>query len=161
VGVKIQVNGQRIKIGNGAVLEPKLGSIVEVERWVAEELAQSGVGSMQDDVQLDRISLNRLRWLETSISADSLRPLPPSFYPRARRLIQTARASSPELLNDVDSTLREVLNARVRKLMRLAIAPSLPPDAHASLQPEEKLVYDIIHGCLNSWKEGVLGVGWK
>lgn len=157
--VKILIDDQRIKMGDGTTLEPKLGSLIELERWIAEELAQSGIASLQDDVQLDRVSLNRLRWLETSISADNIRPLPQGFYPRARRLLQIT--SKTELKNEIDSTLREVLNARVRKLLRLAVAPSLPQDANVSLQPEEKLLYELIHRCLNSWKEGVLGARWK
>lgn len=159
--VKILVDNQRIKRGDGTMLEPKLGSSIELERWIAEELAQSGVASLQDDVQIDRVSLNRIRWLETSISAEALRSLPQGFYPRARRILQTAKASNQDRQNEIDSVLREILNTRVRKLLRLAIAPSLPPDAHASMQPEERLLYEMIHGFLSSWKEGVLGAGWK
>jgi hypothetical protein len=158
--VKILVNDQRIRLEDGTNLEPKLGALIELERWIADELVQSGLASPQDDVQLDRVAINRLRWLETSFSADSLRPLPPGFYPRARRLLLQA-ASKAELKNEIDSALKEVLNARIRKLLRFAIAPSLPQDARASLQPEEKLLYELIHGCVNSWKEGVLGAGWK
>jgi len=159
--VKILADDQRIKAGDGTTLEPRLGSSIELERWIAEELARSGVASLQDDVQIDRVSLNRIRWLETSISADALRSLPQGFYPRARRILQAAKASDQDRQNEIDSAIREILNARVRKLLRLAIAPSLPQDAHASMQPEERLLYEMIHRCLSSWKEGILGAGWK
>jgi len=159
--VKILVDNQRIRAGDGTMLEPKLGTSIELERWIAEELTQSGVASLQDDVQIDRVSLNRIRWLETSISAEALRSLPQGFYPRARRILKAAKSSDQGRQNEIDGALREILNARVRKLLRLAIAPSLPQDAHASMQPEERLLYEMIHSCLSSWKEGVLGAGWK
>jgi hypothetical protein len=155
---KVLVGGQRIRGDDGSVLEPKPGSVVEVSRWVAEELIRGGIASLQEDVQVDRVYLNRLRWLETSISSEALRPLPRCFYPRVRRYLQTVKATSPELVNEIDGALREVFNARIRKLLRLAFAPSIPPDAHASMQPEERVLFDLIRSSLSSWKEGVLGV---
>ncbi len=159
--VKVLVGGHKIKTGEGSVIELEEGSTVEVERWIAEELVRSGIAVPRDEVQLDRIALNRLRWLETSVSSDYLRPVPQGFYPLARRLLKSAKATNPELANDVDSAIREIVNARIRKIVRLAIAPNIMTEVYASLQPEEQLLYNVIYGCLNAWKDGVLGAEWK
>ncbi|MGQ9513584.1 MAG: hypothetical protein ACUVTL_00795 [Thermoproteota archaeon] len=159
--IKVLAGGQKIKTGDGTVIEPEAGSTIEVERWIAEELIQSGIAASREEIQLDRVALNRLRWLETSISSDSLKPVPKGFYPLVRRLLRSAKSTNQDLANEIDSAVREIVNARIRKIMRFATAPNIMTDVYASLQPEEQFLYNAIYCCLNAWKEGVLSVEWK
>ncbi|MBO3802746.1 MAG: DNA replication complex GINS family protein [Candidatus Brockarchaeota archaeon] len=159
--VKVLVGGHKIRTGEGNVIELEAGTTVELERWIAEELVKSGIAAPRDEDQLDRVALNRLRWLETSVSSDYPRPLPQGFYPLARRLLSGARAANQAIAGEVDSAVREIVNARVRKVLRFASAPNHVTDVYDSLQPEEQLLYNVVRNCLNAWKEGVLGAGWK
>lgn len=153
--IRLRVTGEAtgVRRADGRPMDLHTGEVVELERWVGEELAGAGLAEPLEEPITPTV-LNRLRWLEGMAQGEALRPLPDAFYPRARRLLRAEGETG--LLRQA---ILDVVSGRIRKIIRLASVASIPREAGAAMQPEDAVLYDAVRTCISAWRDAVLGVG--
>ncbi|MEM2089249.1 MAG: hypothetical protein QXF52_11395, partial [Thermoproteota archaeon] len=85
-------------------------------------------------------------WLESS--EEGLIKLPDHFYIRAVELMRSDKSSkSPETQND----LQEIVDIRLRKILKLVFLKEAPASLLEKLQPEEIFLHSLLREALNTW----------
>jgi len=145
-----QVDSKSIRLpGLGEVVMEK-GKALRVYRGVANYLVDSGWVKMGEE-HLALKDLVSMRWLESS--EEALIKLPDFFYLKATRLMEdTKGAKSIEIQND----LQEIIDMRLRKLIKLVFLKDVPASVIERLQPEELLLYDFLKEILNTWQRELM-----
>ncbi len=147
----------------------KIGPFTRGERytlplWVAEELERKGVVSLVEEPRLKPEELMVIHHREASL-AKGLSELPSDFYPRLRRLLARARAEAqkdPGKLAELSRLLnwaRDVVNARLKKIVSLASSVARSPLTRKYLTPEEELIFDLVGDLSDAWREVITGDG--
>jgi len=130
--------------------------------WVAEELARKGVVKLVEEACLRPEELMTIHHREAGLSKGLSPDVPSDFYPRLRRLLARAREEAerePGKLQELNRLLnmaRDVVDARLKKIVSLASSVARSPLTRRDLTPEEELVFDLVGDISDAWREGVL-----
>lgn len=169
--VKVAVIGQNVR----AFLEDDFVELIRgaefvLPRWLAEELDNRKLVSLQDD-GVDEKNISTIAFAESSIAGkrgiSELYELKGYFYSLVRyqiRKIFNKYAESPsiEAVNMISKSLKKMIDdansiqkSRLRKIINLLNAPTIEPKLTAKMSEEEKLLFESIHTFLKSYSGGV------
>jgi hypothetical protein len=144
-----QVDSKSIRLpGLGEVVMEK-GKAIRVYRGVANQLANSGWAKMSEE-HLTAKDVTSMRWLESS--EEGLIKLPDFFYLKAVKLMENKGAKNIGIQND----LQEIIDIRLRKLIKLVFLKETPTSILERLQPEELLLYNLLKETLNMWQRELM-----
>lgn len=145
-----QADSRSIKLPGLEDIIIEKGRAVRVYRGIAGQLADSGLAKISEE-PLTLKDVTAMRWLESS--EEGLIKLPDHFYVRAVELMHTDKGSkSPEIQND----LQEILDIRLRKIIKLVFLKEAPASLLEKLQPEEVFLYNFLREALNTWRRKVV-----
>lgn len=151
-------NLQKLTIADINVGPLEKGKEVEVTSWIAEELVKAGYARFQEGEMINIASLNKIHWRETRLqSGRTISPLPEFFYPKLRRFLEELRNDSME--SDHKSAMRlivDIINIRIKKILRLGASSSQTENILRHLTPEEKIFYNKLHSTVMEWKLKIL-----
>ena len=131
--------------------------------WVAEELARKGIVRLVEEASLRPEELMTIHHREASLSKGLSPDVPDDFYPRLRRLLARAREEAerdPGKLQELNRLLnmaRDVVNARLKKIVSLASSVARSPLTRKDLTPEEEAIFELVGDISDAWREEVLG----
>lgn len=138
------------------------GKEYEIRFWIAQELEKTGVVRFREEDILDIVKLHKIHWKERVQPTNKVSPLSEDFYPRLRRYIENLKKSSQnnsEKLKEYEKSMgisQDIVNNRVKKIVSLASSPSLTNSALQVLTPEERALYQCLHGIIKEWREKIL-----
>ena len=141
------------------------GNEYEVQYWVAQELAASGIAHFREDDNLDATKLYKIQWKERVQIAGQISELPEDFYPKLRRYLENMKeeiAKHPELLEKVQEhekakhLARDIVNSRLKKIVALSSGPVQTGQIQKKLTCEERLIYEQLGKIINNWKTQIL-----
>ena len=130
--------------------------------WAAEELARKGVVKLVEEACLKPEELMTIHHREAGLSKGLSPDVPSDFYPRLRRLLARAREEAerePGKLQELNRLLnmaRDVVNARLKKIVSLASSVARSPLTRKDLTPEEEVIFDLVGDISDAWREEVL-----
>ncbi|MEM3713229.1 MAG: hypothetical protein QXR97_06815 [Thermoproteota archaeon] len=145
-----QVDSKSIKLpGLGEVVMEK-GKVIRIYRGVANQLADSGWVKIGEE-RLTSKDVVSMRWLESS--EEGFIKLPDFFYLKAIKLMKDEKGGkSIEIQND----LQEIVDIRLRKLLKLVFLKDVPMSIMERLQPEEVLLYNLLKETVNAWQRELM-----
>ena len=141
------------------------GNEYEVQYWVAQELAASGIAHFREDDNLDATKLYKIQWKERVQIAGQISELPEDFYPKLRRYLENMKeeiAKHPELLGKVQEyekakhLARDIVNARLKKIVALSSGPAQTGQIQKKLTCEERFIYEQLGKIINEWKTQII-----
>ena len=162
--VKIVANRScpEIKLA-GLTLGPfEEGNEYEVLYWIAQELEKAGIARVREEEGFDATKLYKIQWTERVQTAGQMSMLPEYFYPKLRRYLKGLRAEvsrSPEKMRDYEKTshtARDILNARLKKIVSLASAPAHTEQMIKHLAEEERSLYEQLYALISDWRTQIL-----
>lgn len=140
-----QVDSRSIKLPGLEEITIEKGRAIRVYRGIAGQLADSGLAKISEE-PLTLKDITAMRWLESS--EEGLIKLPDHFYTRAVKLMHKDKGDKqPEIQND----LQEILDIRLRKIIKLVFLKEPPASLLERLQPEEIFLYNLLSETLNTW----------
>lgn len=145
-----QVDSRSLKLPGLEELTIEKGRAKRVLRGIASQLADSGLVKLGEE-PLTPKDVVAMRWLEAS--EEGLIKLPDYFYIRAAKLAQTHKDDKK---NGIQNDLQEIIDIRVRKIIKLMFLKDPPTGLLEKLQPEEKFLYDLLREALNGWRRGLM-----
>ncbi|MCE4628277.1 MAG: DNA replication complex GINS family protein [Desulfurococcales archaeon] len=143
----------------GGPVRVRKGDEIELPRWQAKLLAESGIVEVRDEpIDLDTVNMFHYREKRRT-GANQLTPLPQDFYPKAFELVERLDKLIRErpyhmLLRDreiLEKNLIELSETRLAKIIRLAMTEE--GGVREKLTPEETVVYDRILATIRSWRD--------
>lgn len=140
-----QVDSKGLKLPGLGEMTFEKGKAMRIYRGIAGQLVDSGLVKIGEE-PLNLKDVTTMRWLESS--EEGLIKLPEYFYIRSVRLIQGMGGKVHEVQND----LQEILDIRLRKIIKLVFLKDVPMNILEKLQPEEIFLYDILREALNIWR---------
>ncbi len=145
-----QVDSKSLKLPGLGELLIERGRAIRVSRGIACQLADSGLVRLGEE-PLTMKDVAAMRWLEAS--EEGLIKLPDYFYIRAAKLAQTHRDDRKTV---IQNDLQEIMDIRVRKIIKLVFLKDPPTGLLEKLQPEEKFLYNLLREALNGWRRGLM-----
>lgn len=140
-----QVDSRNIKLPGLEDIVVEKGKAIRVYRGIAGQLVDSGLAKISEE-PLTLKDITAMRWLESS--EEGLIKLPDHFYIRAVELMRSDKSSkSPETQND----LQEIVDIRLRKILKLVFLKEAPASLLEKLQPEEIFLHSLLREALNTW----------
>ncbi|MEM1556978.1 MAG: hypothetical protein QXR44_00550 [Thermoproteota archaeon] len=145
-----QVDSKSIKLPGLEEVVMEKGKAVRIYRGIANYLSDSGWVKMSEE-HLTIKDIASMRWLESSDEA--LIKLPDFFYLKAMKLMEDSKSSKTiEIQND----LQEIIDIRLRKLIKLVFLKEVPTSILERLQPEELLLYNFLKETLSTWQRELM-----
>jgi hypothetical protein len=145
-----QVDSKSLKLPGFGELTIEKGKAMRVSRGIASRLADSGLVRLgEEPITLKDVAA--MRWLEAS--EEGLIKLPDYFYIKAAKLAQTHKDDKK---NMIQNDLQEIIDIRVRKILKLVFLKDPPTGILEKLQPEEKFLYNLLKEALNGWRRGLM-----
>ena len=145
-----QVDSRSLKLPGLGELPIERGRAVRVLRGIASQLADSGLVRLGEE-PLTLKDVAAMRWLEAS--EEGLIKLPDYFYIRAAKLVQNLKDDKK---TGIQNDLQEIMDIRVRKIIKLVFLKDPPTGLLEKLQPEEKFLYNLLREALNGWRRGLM-----
>jgi GINS complex protein len=135
------------------------GHEYRMARWMAEQLKIEGILEIKDPQPVTNTEVSKILWREVRSSV--LTKLPERFYPRLRNYLrnirlQASKTGKPIAIREEEQALqnlRDLLNSRQQKILRLTQATSPPITALEGLTPEERELYQQVREIIDSWTE--------
>ena len=156
--VIILKNLRSLKLGSITIGPFKEGEEVEAKNWIASELIKAGHARYHDEYAMNGVSLNKIHWRETRLQTGRrISSLPDYFYPRLRRYLHSLKekaTSDASFAVEYDRTVRlahDIINCRLKKIVRLAAAPSQTENILRSFTSEELMLYTELHAKISEW----------
>lgn len=150
----------------GLVLGPfKEGERYTMPLWAALELARKGIVSFIEPPELDSEELMKVHTRETRLAAGLAEELPEDFYPRLRRLLSKleheARRDPSKLveLRRWEGMAKDIVNARLKKIVSTASSMAKSSRVKRYLTPEEQVVFDLVGRIADTWRKEVVNYG--
>ncbi len=149
-----------IQISEDQSLGPfEKGHEYRMTRWMAEQLKSEGILNIKDPQPVTNTEISKILWREVRSSV--LTKLPERFYPRLRNYLrllqqQAGKTGKPAAIREEEQSLqnlRDLLNSRLQKILRLTQATSPPTTTLEGLTPEEKELYQQVREIMDSWTE--------
>jgi len=138
------------------------GDEVTIDYWIANELVKLGLASFSDEYMLNMVTLNKIHWREMIQTSTRLSTLPENFFPILRRYLASLTEKAlkdPSIVEDKNKALRiaqDIVNCRLNKVVRLALAPEQTDEILQLLSPEEKTLYHRLRSIISEWKLQIL-----
>ncbi len=141
------------------------GNEYEVQYWIAQELAASGIAHFREDNGLDATRLYKTQWKERVQIAGQISELPDEFYPKLRRYLKSMKeeiAKHPELLEKAQEYEKakhlawDIVNSRLKKIVTLSSGPVQTAQIQKKLTCEERFIYEQLCSIINGWKKQIL-----
>ncbi|MEM3730817.1 MAG: hypothetical protein QW667_01350 [Candidatus Bathyarchaeia archaeon] len=158
-------NCPEIKLA-GLIIGPlEEGNQYEVQYWIAKHLEKAGIARIRDEELLDAAKLYKIQWTERVQTAGQISKLPENFYQKLRRYLVGLKedvAKSPEKLRDYEKAKHltlDIVNARLKKIVSLASAPTQTEHLLKNLTDEEKILYKGIRALICKWRAQILKLG--
>ena len=135
------------------------GHEYRMTRWIAEQLKIEGILEIKDAQPVTNTEISKILWREVRSSV--LTKLSERFYPRLRNYLhflrqQASKTGKPMAMREEEQALqnlRDLLNSRLQKILRLTQAASPPTTALEGMTPEEKELYQQVREIIDSWTE--------
>lgn len=138
------------------------GNEYEIEYWIAQQLAKSGIARLRKEEKLKKTKLYKVQWKERVQSARNMAKLPEDFYPKLRRYLKKVREETnrnfektPEY-KKVRQITKDIINSRLKKIVSLASASTQTQQTLKNLTKEERLLYAKIHKFISEWRAEIL-----
>ncbi|MHA1593832.1 MAG: hypothetical protein ACTSXJ_00215 [Candidatus Baldrarchaeia archaeon] len=154
-----------IDLGEDKIGPFKKGDTVEMYLWLAKILSQEGIARIEEG--LDKFtSVDLYKILRAEIGKPGINPLPEMFYLTVREQMESMKASereSPHAAGESErlaTFLRDIMIARLNKIIKLALQNPRPSELNA-LSQEEKVLYEKLSGIIRTWIEEITGEGRK
>lgn len=145
-----QVDSRSLKLPGLGEIPIERGRAIRVSRGIASQLADSGLVRLGEE-PLTLKDVAAMRWLEAS--EEGLIKLPDYFYIKAAKLAQTHKDDKKTM---IQNDLQEIIDIRVRKIIKLVFLKEPPTSILERLQPEEKFLYNLLREALNGWRRGLM-----
>jgi len=145
-----QVDSKNIRLPGLEEFVIERGKALRVYRGMANRLADSGWVKIGEE-NLTLKDITSMRWLESS--EEVLIKLPEFFYLKAVKLIGEGKDSK---IMEVQNDLQEIIDIRLRKLIKLVFLKEAPANILERLQPEEKLLYSFLKEALKIWQKELM-----
>ena len=157
-------NAAEIKLAGITIGPFQEGNEYELYHWVAQQLAQQGTVHFREEDTLDPTKLYKLQWKERVQAAGQITELPPDFYPKLRRHLQTAKQEitkqlDPTKVQEYERTKHlawDIINSRLKKIVTLASGPTQSDQITNKLTTEEKLLYQQLNKYITDWRNTIL-----
>lgn len=132
----------------------------EVPAYVAQILFEEGLADPME-VFLDLKSLARMG-SEERYNEYRLTTLVPSFYFQLKRMLSSYRSQADDRkASQAESLATEILDLRLKKMLRFCLLSSTPPEIKRSMTAEEIHLLELLRHILSCWKKQVMGLGGK
>ena len=132
------------------------GSEVALRRWVALKLAEEGFIAFKEGEEMTLDELVDVHWKESLQPSSRLSSLPEDFYQRLRLYLKkVAGKGDRQRLEKSVRLAKDIVNARTRKIVSMAVSLAVPQELLQSLAPEERLLYDEVRGLVEYWRSYV------
>jgi len=160
---KMRSSVENLDVGDFHIEKLSEGEMVDLPRWVADELIGQGMAESADTPFENEVfsALSR----EKMMGPLQLSTLPPDFYVRMRRRLGTPRAgvvegrARKEELERLRAVCYDLVGIRLSKLLSLS-SSSTPASLLADkVTPEESAFFAISQSLSREWKAGLLGGG--
>lgn len=130
------------------------GKEVQIKYWIAEILAEAGIVQIREKV--DKSILQDLYFKEVIQSGKQLSPLPEHFFPKLRRYLREVKKKSAQEYEDAVKLVTDIMNARGRKIVDLAIGPPPSSQLLQSLSKEERILYTTLRRKIGKFRSSIL-----
>lgn len=135
------------------------GHEYRMARWIAEKLKIEGIIEIKDPQPITNVELRTILFHE--VRGSLLTKLPEKFYPRMRNYLrllreQASKSGKPAVMREEEQAvqnIRDLLNSRLQKILRLTQATSPPVTALEGLSYEERELYQQVREITDSWIE--------
>jgi hypothetical protein len=155
-GTRLRFKQKTPRIDIGSVhLEPmNEGDTIELPRWVAEVLVETGVCENQEENFSSEVFKAVTR--EKIAGNDQLSTLRPDFYLKVRRQLSFASEKPSAEVEKTRTLVYDLVALRLRKILSVATSLSAPTDIREKLTPEEYQMFESVYGLLQSWRSVVM-----
>jgi len=162
--IKIIVNRNcpEIKLAGLNVGPFEEGNEYEVYYWIAQEFEKAGIARFREEEHLDATKLYKIQWTERVQTAGQISKLPENFYPKLRRYfteLEREATRTPEKMREYEKIrhlTRDLVNARLRKIISLASAPAQTEQILKNFTDEERFLYEQVHRLIHKWRTKIL-----
>lgn len=133
-----------------------------VNLWVGRELVESGLARF-DEEEIGASELGKIHYMERIQPLERLAPLPERFYQRIYLTLSDMRRgvrgdlARIEMYNRFIGMFRDILEGRVRKIVRLA-SFAASTDQIRNFTPEERALYKELSSIISSWRSSISGL---
>ncbi len=161
--VKMRSSVENLDAGDYKIESLSEGQLVELPRWVAEELVQLDLAEASDEPFETEIF--RALSKEKMMGPLQLSVLPEDFYLRMRRRVgRLGKAASEGRVRKEDyEKLRgicyDLIGIRLSKLLSISSSSTKVSDIGERLTPEEKAFFTMSQTSALEWKAALLGEG--
>jgi hypothetical protein len=139
------------------------GNEYEVQYWIARELERFGLVRFREEECLDAPKLYKIQWTERVQTTGQISKLPENFYPKLRRYLTEMKADAsknPEKVREYEKIwplTRDIVNARLKKIVSLASAPAQTEQMLKNFTGEERFLYQQLYMLIQEWRTRILG----
>jgi len=138
----------------------KKSNTAEVPLYMARLLFEEGMAEPVDKF-LDRKTLARIS-SEERYKEYRLTDVPPSFYSQLKYVLSSFRSEADERrASEIESLATEMVDLRLKKILRYCRLSSIPPELSASMTSEEAHLFNLLRHIIICWKKEVIGIGGK
>lgn len=131
-------------------------SEVSLKRCVALKLAEEGYVAFKEGEEMTLNELTDAHWKESLQPSSRLSGLPEGFYQRLRLYLRkVAEKGDRQLLEKSIRLAKDIVNARTRKIVSMAVSLAVPQELLQNLAPEEKLLYEEVRALVEYWRSYV------
>lgn len=133
-----------------------------VNLWVGRELVESGLARFAEE-EIGTSELGKIHYMERIQPLERLAPLPERFYQRIYLTLSDMRRrvrgdlARIEMYNRFVGMFRDILEGRVRKIVRLASFRT-STDQIRNFTPEERALYEELSSIILSWRSSMLSL---
>jgi len=138
------------------------GNEYEVQFWMAQELEKTEIARFREEERLDATKLYKIQWTERVQTAGQISKLPENFYPKLRRYLTELKAEAvkaPEKMREYEKikhAIRDIVNARLKKIVSLASTPALTEQILKNFTGEERFLYEQLYVLIHEWGTKIL-----
>lgn len=138
------------------------GNEYEVYFWVAQELAEAGIGHFREEDCLGATEIYKVQWKERVQIAGQISALPEDFYPKLRRYLAGIKgeiANHPEKVREHEKAMHlacDIVNARLKKIVALSAGPVQTDQVLKKFTCEERLIYEQLGRIIAEWRAQIL-----
>ncbi len=159
--VKMRSSLENIELGDYTIASFQEGQVVEVPRWIGEELVLLRLAEPQEgpfDAEVYR-ALSK----EKMMGPLQLAPLPGEFYMRMRRRLSTlgeevaAGRAKKEELDRLRTGCYDLVGIRLSKLLSLSSSSTPSGALSDKITPEEAAFFALSQSMSKQWKDALLG----
>ena len=161
--VKMKSSLENIEVGDYSISSLQEGQVVEVPRWMGEELVFLKLAEFQEEPFEAEVykALSR----EKMMGPLQLSPLSIEFYMRMRRKLsvledEVARGTAKkEDLDRLRSSCYDLVGMRLGKMLSLSSSSAPAGTLSDKLTPEESAFFSLSQSMSKEWKDALLGAG--